>query len=122
MKNLFMLTSAAIVLGTASFAAGKLDRIAASYTALGYTNVQVTKSRGNVTVTAEKDGVASTFAAPRDAGKHLGKGKGKVKTKVKDRGTDGLGDDDGTEIDDDGEGDSADEGSDVETQDDSETN
>lgn len=95
MKNIFLLTSAAILLGTASFAAGKLDRIAATYSAQGYTNVQVTKSHGKVTVTADKDGVSSTFAAAHDAGKHTGKGKGK--TKVKD-GTVGAGDDDGTVV------------------------
>ena len=139
MKNLFLLTSAAMLMGTASFAAGKLDRIAASFTAQGYTNIQVSQSRGNVTVTAEKDGLASTFAAQRDAGKHFGKGKGKskMKTKAKDGGIDGsgddvgivVGDDDGTEDqvgDDDGTEDQVGDGlteedTDVGTPDDSET-
>ena len=129
MKNLFLLTSAAMLMGTASFAAGKLDRIAASFTAQGYTNIQVSQSRGNVTVTAEKDGLASTFAAQRDAGKHFGKGKGKskMKTKAKDGGIDGSGDDVGIVVgDDDGTEDQVGDGlteedTDVGTPDDSET-
>ncbi len=61
MKKILTLTAAAILLGTASFAAVDAESIASTFVADGYTNLDVTPSNGNWLVTALKGDVTVQF-------------------------------------------------------------